>query len=338
MRRPAALALVAIAAGLFACVWRPSPTWVETVYANGFYPQWERAIYQLTSRFPWSLGDVVVLGGAAWFGARLWKRDWLGAAAVLGVYAFWFEASWAWNYNRVPLETRVIYEAKNENEHALQALRARAIAEMNRLAPLAHARADAPLDTEQLYSDWLPVVQALGDAWTPLTYPPKPTLANAFMNATGTTGYINPFTLNSHLASDLLWFERPFTLAHEWSHVAAYAREDEANYIGILATTRSNDPVEAYSGWLSLFEYLPPLQNYPKSMFSQLVWDDFAAIRKRNSETINARLATISWRTYNTYLKSNHVASGIENYGEVIRLYLGIPLDHEGLPIPKPAD
>jgi Protein of unknown function (DUF3810) len=336
MHRPAVLALVAIAAGLFACLWRPSAQWVESAYANGFYPVWERAIYHLTSRLPWSLGDIVVVCGVAALLWCLWSRQWLWALAVVGIYAFWFEAGWGWNYNRAPLETRVVYVAQHENEGALRALRARAIAEMNRLAALAHARADVPLDTDALYAVWLPVVQAGGDAWTPLTYPPKPTLADPFMNATGTSGYINPLTLNSHLASDLLWFERPFALAHEWSHVAAYAREDEANYIAIVTTTRSSDPAIAYSGWLSMFLYLPPLEHYEKSTFSPLVWQDFAAIAARNRRHLNVSLATFSWRTYNTYLKSNHIASGIENYNEVTRLYLGIQLDRQGVPIPRP--
>ena len=38
--------------------------------------------------------------------------------------------------------------------------------------------------------------------------------------------------------------ERPFDLAHEWSHDAAYAREDEANYLAIITCLRSADPGE----------------------------------------------------------------------------------------------
>jgi hypothetical protein len=68
---------------------------------------------------------------------------------------------------------------------------------------------------------------------------PKPTLTDPFMLATGTSGFINPLTLNVAIASDVLWFERPFNLAHEWSHVAAYAREDEANYLAIVTCLRS---------------------------------------------------------------------------------------------------
>ncbi len=178
-------------------------------------------------------------------------------------------------------------------------------------------------------------MQAGGDTWTPLTGAPKPTLFDPFMDATGTSGFINPLTLNVHLASDLLWFERPFSLAHEWSHVAAYAREDEANYIAIVTCTRSPDPVLAYSGWLELFLYLPPLAKYSNTTFVPDVWRDFAALRKRNAQRINARLASVSWHTYNSYLQSNHIPSGVANYNEVTRLYLGVTLSASGIPVSR---
>ena len=131
------------------------------------------------------------------------------------------------------------------------------MAEMNALAAAAHARAASPLDLTALQAAWLPTVQRAGDDWTPLVGAAKPTVADPFMLATGTSGFINPLTLNVALASDLLWFERPFDLAHEWSHDAAYAREDEANYLAILTCLRSPDPAVRYSGWFELFLYLP---------------------------------------------------------------------------------
>ena len=309
--------------------------WVESVYVNGVYPGWEHALFAISSALPWSLGDIVVLAGIALLVWRLLRRDWFGALAVVSVYVVWFEAGWGWNYDRAPIEARTAYDASRVTPRAVDALRTRAIAEMNRLAPLAHARASAPLDIETLHAGWVPVVQAGGDTWEPLTGSPKPTLADPFMAATGTSGYINPLALDVHLASDLLWFERPFALSHEWSHVAGYAREDEANFLAIVNCTRSNDPVVQYSGWLELFLYLPPQARYTRKTFVPEVWQDFAAMRERNRRHINLSLANLSWRTYNTYLKSNHVATGLQNYDEVTRLYLGIPRDAEGLPAPR---
>jgi hypothetical protein len=259
----------------------------------------------------------------------------VAVAAVAGFYLFWFEASWGWNYDRAPVESRVAYSRDRVTPRALVALRARAIAQINRLAPLAHAQEAQPLDLDALRIAWLPVVRASGDTWNPLVGAPKPTLANLFMNASGTSGFVNPLSLNVQLASDLLWFERPFALAHEWSHLAAFAREDEANYLSILTCTRSSDPVLRYSGWLELLLYLPaPPGKYPRSTFSRLVWSDFAAIRRRDKRQVNLTLASFSWGTYNVYLKSNHIASGTRNYGEVARLYLGVRLDQGGLPLP----
>ena len=309
--------------------------WVEQNYVNGAYPHWEHALFPIGSALPWSLGDLVVLAGGAAILWRLLRRDWLGALAIVAFYALWFEAGWGWNYDRAPIEARTAYDQTRITRRAVDELRTRAIAQMNRLAPLAHARSTEPFDLSGLYASWLPVVQAGGDRWTPRTGAPKPTLANGFMAATGTSGYINPFALDVHLASDLLWFERPFDLAHEWSHVAGYAREDEANFLAIVSCTRSNDPVVQYSGWLELFLYLPPETRYSKKTFVPLVWQDFAALRERNRRHINLTLANFSWRTYNAYLKTNHVASGVQNYDEVTRLYLGIARDQNGLPVAR---
>ena len=324
---------------------QPHAAWIERSYANGAYPRWEYVAFVITHPLPWSLGDLAALAGVAaiaWqivFFARRRRRRaaHLGAlilncAAIAGAYALWFELSWGWNYARAPLETRVAFDASRVTPLHAAALRRHAMAEMNALAAAAHARAASPLDLTALRAAWLPTVRRAGDDWAPLVGAAKPTVADPFMLATGTSGFINPLTLNVALASDLLWFERPFDLAHEWSHDAAYAREDEANYLAILTCLRSPDPAVRYSGWFELFLYLPQ-RRYARREFVSLVWQDFAAMRKRNARHINVMLAHWSWRTYNVYLKSNRIASGIANYDEVTRLMLGVPLDSQALPV-----
>jgi hypothetical protein len=41
----------------------------------------------------------------------------------------------------------------------------------------------------------------------------------------------DPFFLETLVASDVLPFERPFLVAHEWSHLAGIADEGEANFV-----------------------------------------------------------------------------------------------------------
>ena len=339
---------MAIALGAVALLVAPNPAWLERAYVNGAYPHWERIAFTIAHHLDPGAAIAGALAGVAailWqvvaFARRRVRRPGhlaallLNCAAIAGIYGVWFELSWAWNYARAPLETRVRFDASRVTPQRAGALRQRAMAEMNSLAAAAHARAARALDLAALYAAWLPAVQRAGDDWTPSVGAPKPTVADPFMLATGTSGFINPLTLNVALASDLLWFERAFDLAHEWSHDAAYAREDEANYLAIVTCLRSPDPVMRYSGWFELFLYLPQKRHYPHREFVPLVWQDFTALRKRDARHINVMLAHWSWRTYNVYLKSNRVASGIANYDEVTRLMLGVPLDAAGLPLPR---
>ena len=322
------------AAGVVASI-HPGAAWIERSYVNGGYPVWQHIARAIAAPFPFSLGDLVAIALLAFFVLSLRRglRGLFDAMLVLLVAYAWFEIAWGWNYARAPIEARIgTFDAAAVNTRAVAALRAKAIAELNALAPSAHARERVGYDRAELRAAWLPVVHALGDRWNPHVGAPKWTIVGPFMALNGTEGFINPLTLESQLAPDLLWFEVPFDLAHEWSHVAGFAREDEANYIGALACLRDPDPIARYSGWMSVLFALPPLPHYAKNTFTPLVWSDFAAIRARNARNLNVAFARFSWGTYNHYLKSNHVASGIANYDEVTRLLLGIPRTRSGLP------
>ena len=335
---PVDCALVVL--GAAAILAHPSAQWVEAHFSNGYYPVWERFWSSFTPSIPFALGDLVIALGILAiltipFFVRPWWRALLGIGGLAGFFAIWFYAGWGFGSDRAPVTARTAFDAARVNPQSIDALRRRVIAQVNRLAPIAHAREPQAFDEGALHDAWLPVVQRLGDRWTPHVAPAKPPAAGWFMDKTGTSGFTNPFTLETQLAPDLLWFERPFSQAHEWSHVAGYNREDEANYIAVLACLRDPDPVAQYSGWIELFMYLPPLKAYPHSMFVPQVWADFAAIRKRNQNFVNVDLSRFSWHVYNRYLKSNHIAAGVVSYDQVTRLVAGTPLDKHGLPVPE---
>ena len=62
-----------------------------------------------------------------------------------------------------------------------------------------------------------------------------------------------PFLLETLLNPDLTPPERPAVLAHEWAHLAGYAPEDDASFIGLLAALEADTP-SRYSAWLRLFD------------------------------------------------------------------------------------
>ena len=81
---------------------------------------------------------------------------------------------------------------------------------------------------------------------------PKRTLFNFYFTRVSIDGMTGPFFLETLANGTLLPFERAATVAHEWSHLAGYADESEANFVGWLVCMRGPAPVQ-YSGWLSLY-------------------------------------------------------------------------------------
>src|SRR5262249_60078411 len=80
----------------------------------------------------------------------------------------------------------------------------------------------------------------------------KHSLLGPYFRWTGVDGMVNPFGLEVIANPDLLPYERPFVAAHEWAHLAGYADESEANFVGWLTCLRAREP-EQYSGWLFLY-------------------------------------------------------------------------------------
>ena len=199
------LDIALIVFGAIVALWRPSPVWVEQRFTNGYYPHWQQFLSSLTSVLPFALGDALIAAGIAvivlaLIFARPWWRMLVGIAAIAGLYAIWFYAGWGFGYDRAPVQDRTAYSASRVNPSQVVALRTRAIAQLNRLAPLAHAqRQGDTMDIAALQNAWTPVVQRLGDDWTPAVGAAKPALAGWFMDKIGTSGFTNPFTLETQL-------------------------------------------------------------------------------------------------------------------------------------------
>src|SRR5262249_38737750 len=134
------------------------------------------------------------------------------------------------------------------------------------------------------------------------------------------------YFLETLVAGDLLPVERPFVLAHEWSHLAGYAEESEASFVGWLTCVRAGDE-HAYSGWLFLYgetifslgaddrRTLPELAAGPRA--------DRRAISERFRRNVSPRVSAAGWLVYDRFLKANRVEAGAASYADVVRLVLG---------------
>jgi hypothetical protein len=140
----------------------------------------------------------------------------------------------------------------------------------------------------------------------------------------------DPFFLETLVASDLLPFERPFVIAHEWSHLAGFADEGEANFVGWLTCLRGAAPVQ-YSGWLSLYaELVGGLSRSARADVAARLEPgprkDLRALADRLTRNVNPTVSAAGWRVYDQYLKANRVEDGSASYARVVRLALGTEL------------
>lgn len=143
----------------------------------------------------------------------------------------------------------------------------------------------------------------------------------------GTRGVFSPFTFEAHVDPVLPPLDMPFTAVHELAHVAGFAREDEANFVGWLACARSEDPLFRYSGHVAALRHGQRALGWHDSLafYEQLSGEEAtgrterdAFWRKRLSPTLH-RARHISW---DAALKAQGIGQGADSYDEMIELIL----------------
>ena len=218
-----------------------------------------------------------------------------------------------------------------------------AAARLNALHAPAHAAGwdAAPWRSGPLRDGFAAAQDLLADAPPAVPGRLKRTIFGPFFRWTAVDGMINPFGLEVLANPDLLPFERPFVAAHEWAHLAGYADESEANFVGWLACLRADVPAQ-YSGWLYLYwQIAGELPGPERERLGQAVGDgprrDLAAIAARLRRGDLPALRRASWMVYDSYLKANRVDAGVRSYGLVVSLVLRARFDDGWTPVRRPA-
>ena len=328
---------------------------VERWYSAGFYPPLQRVLTSFSNVAPFALLDVLLVAlPIVWLtlmvrdirgsdhrarAAGRWVLRTTVAAATLYVV---FLAAWGLNYRRLPLEKKLRYDAGAVTADAARDAAFLTVARLNALYSRAHAaqpdqRSGVDASLVQAFAR---TTRDLGASGTIVPARPKRTLLDLYFRPAGVSGMTDPFFLETLVESDLLPFERPFVIAHEWSHLAGFANEGEANFIGFLACTRAGAPAQ-YSGWLFLFGEF--LNTVPRKARADVIarldsgpLEDLRAIAVRQARDIRPRLSTVAWRAYDRYLKANRIEEGAASYAQVVRLVLGTRLgltaDESGSP------
>ena len=351
----AEVAAVAVAAVLGFAPLRPAS--IEAWYSTSIYPRLERALTPLSNGVPFALMDpllvaltiavVVTLTRAA---REAWRqrrfRRLLPALAHLlaGAAAIYvlFLLLWGFNYRRVQMPQRLAIERATPTPDQVVELGLMAVGQMNSLYAAAHeGTPPAEWQDATLRGAFADVQRALADAAPAQPGRLKRSLLGPYFRWTGVDGMVNPFGLEVIANPDLLPFERPFVAAHEWGHLAGYANEAEANFVGWLTCVRAA-PRHQYSGWFYLYwQISAEVNGQERAKLSGALAEgprrDIDAVIARLRRGEIPALQQASWQVYDKYLKANRVESGVRSYGEVVTLLLRARFDPGWTPVRRGA-
>lgn len=155
---------------------------------------------------------------------------------------------------------------------------------------------------------------------------PKPMVFSYIMSVMTFTGIYFPFTgesnINTHAPDAFI----PVTVAHELAHQRGVYAEQECNFLGITACVTCDDPVYNYSGYLSGAAHLMNAlwradQDLWYELFGQISggmladWLYNSNYWRSFEET---KVADVSEKVYDTYLKANGQELGMQSYGACV--------------------
>lgn len=159
--------------------------------------------------------------------------------------------------------------------------------------------------------------------------PPKPVFFSEVMSYGRITGVFFPYTFESNINVHVPEHEIPSTMLHELVHLRGFMREDEANFISYLACINSGYDDFAYSGTLLAL-------NYTMNELYKEDYEEFARLYEKYSEGVKldlsysydywkkyeTKVAEISHKVNDSYLKINNQTDGAKSYGRMVDLLL----------------
>lgn len=143
------------------------------------------------------------------------------------------------------------------------------------------------------------------------------------------TGVFFPFTFEANVNKNIPPYQLPSTMLHELAHLRGFMREDEANFISYISCINSGFDDFSYSGTMLALSYSMNVLYYEdyesyNSLFNTLSEDVKNDMRYSSNywKQFETKVAEISNRVNDTYLKANNQQDGVKSYGRMVDLLL----------------
>jgi hypothetical protein len=317
-----------------------SSTLIESVYSDRIYLFTSIVQRFISAWFPFAIGDILyillvayVLKALFVFGRRVFKKTLKTTDRInipIRVVNFClilyiaFKILWGLNYSRPPIASQLAITNEKYNTQQLISLGEFFIKQINKLQSVRKTRFDvAQLKVIAVEGyDKMEKTNPFFDYHIPSV---KPVMNSWIITKIGIEGYYNPLSGEANINMRLPSVALPFVTCHEIAHQLGIGREDEANLIGYLVSSNSNNPYFQYSA------------NY--TMLKSILFE----IRIKSPEDYDRLFATINtgtlrdfdadrdfWKKYNNemfgyldvafdrFLKLNNQQKGTDSYQDIV--------------------
>jgi len=321
------------------------PDFVEKNYSLAAYPLISRVQRLLFGWIPFSLGDVVygflwlVVFYKTWILIRDLFRKKVNRAYLLSgmqqifffilfVYVF-FNLLWGLNYNRTGIAGQLGLEVKKYAVADLDTLTGAIENKLNYYAQfVTKEQRDSFNKKSRLFYTAGLAYQDAAKKYPFLSFKgnsTKPSLYSYLGNYLGFQGYYNPFSGEAQVNTTVPRFIEPFVTSHEIAHQLGYARENEANFVGFLATHRFPNNAFLYSVYYDMYNYcIIELGSYDTTLahasverLHPQVKNDIKTYRDFYKRYRNPVEPIVMWG-YGQFLKANNQPEGKRSYNEVV--------------------
>lgn len=326
---------------------------VEEIYATYWYPMIGKFLRSLTRKIPFSIGDIfyIAFGFSMLLNFFKWiysyyvnKYHWEVLVAglisvtrqILWIYIV-FKLIWGLNYDRMGIAYQLNLDPEPYQKEAVVQITKDLMDSLNACRRQIKDTILQKPEFEQINLEAYKVYQSQSILHPFLNYQNqtvKKSLYSGMGDFMGFTGYFNPFTGEVQVRSDIPRVMIPFITCHEMAHQLGYASESEANFVGYLTASHSNDVYFRYSVYLELFSYaqgaeilmygkekdFPAFEKmiqFNKAYLDSLVRKDRKEIRQFFQKRKNNITPAFN-NLYDQYLKLNKQTAGIDSYDDVI--------------------
>jgi hypothetical protein len=333
-----------------------SPDFIETQYSRLLYPAIAQKLRILFGWLPFSLGDVlytlaaiIIIIQVVLQIKNLKKNDIDRQKKYKPILRIWYLLSctyivfylfWGLNYYRKGIADQL--QLKKEGTYPIQeliTLNRELLQTINQLRSHPDFNKQIFHAPKAMFKEAEASYQNLSHQFHFLEYRSlslKPNLFGRLGNYAGFLGYYNPFTGEGQINTTCPPFLQPFITCHEIAHQIGYASESEANFIGYLAATTSDNIFMQYSGHLEMYLYATGKLKQTDSNLVKALNQQLHPLVKKDLTVYKAYLKaheTIiqDWTNmlFDLFLKSNNQQQGIYSYKDVVGWVIAYRRKHE---------